>query len=184
MIETFKRWLSELADRRAKARIQTRLDRMAEGHFGDCMRERRKRHNRRINQNVGQRYAYAQPRSGAGFVLFRPSCLHHDASPGHIIKSIFFQETQYLRAFRTRVQPEVENAEPQALPGDCQGTVRRVRPASHRRGRAAFSVHDAGRVRAVLQWHQQHPLLQRLHRCPTYPRNSRATESLFVLFVM
>lgn len=33
--ETFKRWLSALGDRQAKARIQTRLDRMADGHFGD-----------------------------------------------------------------------------------------------------------------------------------------------------
>jgi putative addiction module killer protein len=34
--ETFKRWLSGLGDRQARARIQTRLDRMAEGHFGDA----------------------------------------------------------------------------------------------------------------------------------------------------
>ena len=33
--ETFMRLLSELVDWRAKARIQTRIDRMAEGNLGD-----------------------------------------------------------------------------------------------------------------------------------------------------
>ena len=33
--ETFKRGLSELVDRMAKVRIQTRIDRMSEGNLGD-----------------------------------------------------------------------------------------------------------------------------------------------------
>lgn len=33
--ETFQCWLSNLGDRQARARIQVRLDRMADGHFGD-----------------------------------------------------------------------------------------------------------------------------------------------------
>ncbi len=32
---TFANWLSHLKDRRARARIQARLDRMADGNFGD-----------------------------------------------------------------------------------------------------------------------------------------------------
>lgn len=31
----FDRWFANLSDRRAKARIQVRIDRMALGHFGD-----------------------------------------------------------------------------------------------------------------------------------------------------
>jgi putative addiction module killer protein len=33
--ETFADWLRHLKDRRARARIQARLDRMADGNFGD-----------------------------------------------------------------------------------------------------------------------------------------------------
>lgn len=32
---TFSNWLSGLADGRARARIQARIDRMADGNFGD-----------------------------------------------------------------------------------------------------------------------------------------------------
>ncbi|UXL38303.1 MULTISPECIES: type II toxin-antitoxin system RelE/ParE family toxin [Pseudomonas] len=32
---TFSRWLSDVPDRRARARISVRIDRMAEGHLGD-----------------------------------------------------------------------------------------------------------------------------------------------------
>lgn len=63
--ETFKRWLSELADRRAKARIQTRLDRMAEGHFGDV-------------EPVGGGISEARIHYGPGYPLYfmrRGKCL-------------------------------------------------------------------------------------------------------------
>lgn len=33
---TFSAWLSELTDGRARARIQARIDRMADGNFGDA----------------------------------------------------------------------------------------------------------------------------------------------------
>lgn len=33
--DTFKHWLTGLGDRQARARIQTRLDRLAAGHYGD-----------------------------------------------------------------------------------------------------------------------------------------------------
>jgi len=32
---TFSKWFNELKDKRAKARIQVRIDRMETGHFGD-----------------------------------------------------------------------------------------------------------------------------------------------------
>ena len=32
----FQEWLTQLRDRRARARIRTRLDRVALGHLGDC----------------------------------------------------------------------------------------------------------------------------------------------------
>lgn len=34
--ETFDRWFESLKDRRAKARIQARIDRAEDGNFGDC----------------------------------------------------------------------------------------------------------------------------------------------------
>ena len=33
--EVFARWYNGLRDKRAKARIQARIDRLANGHFGD-----------------------------------------------------------------------------------------------------------------------------------------------------
>ena len=35
MSETFRRWMRALRDRQARARIAVRLDRVAEGNFGD-----------------------------------------------------------------------------------------------------------------------------------------------------
>lgn len=34
--DTFDRWLRALRDRAARLRIQARIDRLADGHFGDC----------------------------------------------------------------------------------------------------------------------------------------------------
>ena len=34
--EAFDRWFESLKDRRAKARIQARIDRAEDGNFGDC----------------------------------------------------------------------------------------------------------------------------------------------------
>ena len=34
--ERFRRWLSELRDKRAKHLIQARIDWLEDGHFGDC----------------------------------------------------------------------------------------------------------------------------------------------------
>lgn len=34
--ETFEKWFLGLRDRKAIARIQIRMDRLADGHFGDC----------------------------------------------------------------------------------------------------------------------------------------------------
>ena len=34
--DEFEKWFINLRDRRAKARIQARIDRMQLGHFGDC----------------------------------------------------------------------------------------------------------------------------------------------------
>ena len=34
--DTFDRWFADLKDRQAKRRIQMRIDRAEDGHFGDC----------------------------------------------------------------------------------------------------------------------------------------------------
>ena len=34
--ELFDRWFDRLKDRKARARIQVRIDRAEEGNFGDC----------------------------------------------------------------------------------------------------------------------------------------------------
>lgn len=56
----FKDWLVGLADRQAKARILTRLQRMAVGNLGDCKPVRDGVRELRIDCGAGYRVYYAQ----------------------------------------------------------------------------------------------------------------------------
>jgi len=55
--DTFRRWLSTLRDRKAKARIHARLDRMADGNMGDI-------------KPVGQGVSEARIDYGPGYRLY------------------------------------------------------------------------------------------------------------------
>ena len=57
---TFSRWLSGLPDSRARARILVRIDRMAEGHFGDAKSIRAGLNEVRIDYGPGYRLYFMQ----------------------------------------------------------------------------------------------------------------------------
>lgn len=56
----FKEWLSGLTDRQAKARVLTRVQRMAAGNFGDCKPLQEGVWELRIDHGPGYRVYYAQ----------------------------------------------------------------------------------------------------------------------------
>jgi putative addiction module killer protein len=56
----FKEWLSALADRQAKARVLTRVQRMAAGNLGDCKPLQDGVWELRIDHGPGYRVYYAQ----------------------------------------------------------------------------------------------------------------------------
>lgn len=56
----FKEWLSGLIDRQAKARVITRVQRMAAGNLGDCKPIQEGVWELRINYGPGYRVYYAQ----------------------------------------------------------------------------------------------------------------------------
>lgn len=56
----FKEWLSTLTDRKAKARVLTRVQRMAAGNFGDCKPLQDGVWELRIDHGPGYRVYYAQ----------------------------------------------------------------------------------------------------------------------------
>ncbi|WAR43872.1 type II toxin-antitoxin system RelE/ParE family toxin [Methylomonas rapida] len=56
----FKDWLSDLADRQAKARVLTRIQRMAAGNLGDCKPIQDGVWELRIDYGPGYRMYYAQ----------------------------------------------------------------------------------------------------------------------------
>jgi len=55
----FKEWLSTIADRQAKARILTRVQRLAAGNFGDCKHLQYGVWELRIDHGPGYRVYYA-----------------------------------------------------------------------------------------------------------------------------
>ena len=57
--DVFDDWLSALADRRAQAKIATRIDRLAAGNFGDCKPLRQGVCELRIDWGPGYRIYYA-----------------------------------------------------------------------------------------------------------------------------
>lgn len=58
--ETFSEWLSELRDRRARARIQARLDRAIAGNFGDAKSVGKGVFEMRIDYGPGYRVYFLQ----------------------------------------------------------------------------------------------------------------------------
>lgn len=64
----FKEWLLKLPDIRVRARIVTRLQRLASGNVGDCKLLRDGVFELRIDQGPGYRIYYARP-GGALIVL-------------------------------------------------------------------------------------------------------------------
>ena len=58
-IDIFDEWLSALADRRAQAKIASRINRLAAGNFGDCKPVRHGVCELRIDWGPGYRIYYA-----------------------------------------------------------------------------------------------------------------------------
>ena len=59
-IDPYARWLAELADRQARARVLVRVLRMAAGNFGDCKPLQGGVWELRIDHGPGYRVYYAQ----------------------------------------------------------------------------------------------------------------------------
>ena len=77
--DTFDRWLRALRDRAARLRIQARIDRLADGHFGDCKPVGEGVSELRIFHGPGYRLYFIR-RGGALIVLLcggRPTVVHH-----------------------------------------------------------------------------------------------------------
>jgi putative addiction module killer protein len=58
-VDVFSRWLDDLADEKAAAKIAVRIDRMAAGNFGDCRSLREGVCELRIDWGPGYRVYYA-----------------------------------------------------------------------------------------------------------------------------
>jgi putative addiction module killer protein len=65
--ETFDAWFAGLHDRKAKARIQARIDRAEEGNFGDCEPVGKGVSEMRIHHGAGYRVYFK--RLGRGWVV-------------------------------------------------------------------------------------------------------------------
>ena len=67
--ETFDRWFARLRDNYAKRRIQMRIDRAEEGHFGDCKPVGDGVSEMRIDVGPGYRVYFAQRGDGLELVI-------------------------------------------------------------------------------------------------------------------
>ena len=65
--ETFDAWFAGLRDRKAKARIQARIDRAEEGNFGDCEPVGKGVSEMRVHYGAGYRVYFK--RSGREWVI-------------------------------------------------------------------------------------------------------------------
>ena len=57
--DIFDRWLTQLADSRAQAKISARINRLAAGNFGDCKSLRQGLYELRVDWGPGYRVYYA-----------------------------------------------------------------------------------------------------------------------------
>jgi putative addiction module killer protein len=57
--DRFDRWFGALRDQSAKRRIQARIDRIEDGHFGDCKPIREKVFEMRLQHGPGYRIYYS-----------------------------------------------------------------------------------------------------------------------------
>ena len=68
--EAFDRWFESLKDRRAKARIQARIDRAEDGNFGDCEPVGEGVFEMRIDYGPGFRMYYTRVETVTYFMLW------------------------------------------------------------------------------------------------------------------
>ena len=67
--ETFNRWFAGLRDNYAKRRIQMRIDRAEEGHFGDCKPVGNGLSEMRVDVGPGYRVYFVQRGDGLELVI-------------------------------------------------------------------------------------------------------------------
>ena len=60
--DVFDRWFAKLRDRQAAARIQVRIDRVEDGHFGDCQPIGEGVHEMRLHFGPGYRLDFMRQR--------------------------------------------------------------------------------------------------------------------------
>jgi putative addiction module killer protein len=96
-IDVFDEWLSELADRRAQAKIAARINRLAAGNFGDCKPLREGVCELRIDWGPGYRVYYAM----AGRVCVLLLCGGDKRKQSADIA----RAIDYFKDFRERTEP-------------------------------------------------------------------------------
>lgn len=84
--ETFQRWLANLKDRKAAARVQARLDRAANGNFGDVKPVREGISEMRIDHGPGYRLYFIRQGSSLIVLLVGGDKRTQDADIGRAFK--------------------------------------------------------------------------------------------------